>query len=672
MSLMDQLNLHEVLTYPYPEDTVSGRSFTGHSAKPVTETSTQGTRGRRWYVDIEGLWGGTAESMIHGLHWEALENPEIWPSHLRPCLIVRRKIPTNDILTHGPIIAIRSQSFKILLVVSHSSAQAVPVQVGGGKVANPRLVARPLVDIIERLTKGITGAAAPIQLEIVRPGTWKSLQQHLKTRGKGYFHLVHFDVHGKVTHDKAKKRDLISFAFVSDHSPKKRSWRSAIEVSELLSTYGIKLVVLNASRSAKASGTCAASFAETLVRDGVRAVIAFPYKVLNAGTEVFMSTFYRCLLSGSWDFAIALSEARKAMMRVQLREGKFGIKVTVEDWVIPALYHSGGTEVSVVGNDICDDSTTKSDSKGIFSKFHGLLQANSPDSKVLADQQQGDLIPRGMISSGELVGRDGDIFKMESMLDTSVLRVVGPPGVGKSTLILHLCWWWKATSLVQDSFYFDCFEKPHLNVEMITRKLYLSLFPLGSKNGSGQKSARNRSPIRGALLQHWSRPRSPSPTLSEVEIFPDDWVQRTLSRLQKIPYLIVLDSLESSDASIKHNERLRGEMNEFLESLQGGKTVVLVVSNQQECWLNDGIIKFSTYHLKKLEMSHALEFTERLVDRYGGDHKRFRGMENQKYLQKLMKLTEMNPLVMVSSYFPAERGSGRLGLAHNTFPRIGY
>lgn len=655
MSLMDQLNLHEVLTYPYPEDTVSRRHFTGNCAKLGMEPSNSNTRGRRWYVDIEGCFGGDAESIIHGLHWEALENPEIWPSHLRPCLIVRRKVQSNDLLTHGPIIAIRSQSFRILLVVSHSLSQAVPTRSGGGKVANPRLVARPLADIVRQLTKGMVGTTAPIQLEIVRPGTWKSLQAHLNRRGKGYFHLIHFDVHGKVIHDKARKRDLVSLAFVSDHSSKKRSWRSAAEVSALLSTYGIKLVVLNASRSAKAFGTCEANIAEALVQDGVRAVIAFPYKVLNAGIEVFMSTFYRSLLTGSWDFAIALSEARRAMMKAQIRDGRFGIKVPIEDWVVPVLYNSGGTEISVVGDDISGDSTTKNDSKGIFSKFQGLLQVGGPDPKgsvaYMADRQPGNSTPRLIAPRGEMVGRDGDIFKIETMLDTSVLRVVGSPGIGKSTLILHLCWWWKATLLVCDSFYFDWYEKPHLNVEMITRQLYLSLFPPNSDGSSSQKSTRNRSPIRGALLQHWSRSRSPSPAPSENEIFPEDWIQKTLDKLRQTPYLIVLDSLESSDASVRHNERLKGEMNEFLESLQGGRTVVLVVSNQQECWLNDSIVKFKTYHLKRLDMSHAFEFAGRVIDRYGGDRKRFRGAENQKYIQKLMKLSEMNPLVIVSNIF---------------------
>lgn len=646
-SLADQLKLHEVLTYSHPENIVRKRSLTGHSSKSSTGSDTQDTR-RRWYVDIEGYSGGVAESMIHGLHWEALEHPEIWSSHLRPCLIVRRKVLSRDLLTHGPIIAIRSQTFRILLVVPHPLHQGAPRRKGG------RPIAKPLVDIIGRLSKGTAGATIPIQLEIVRPGSWKSLQDHLKMRGRGYFHLVHFAVHGKAINDQVGKQDLVSLAFVSDHSLRKRSWRPATQVSALLSTYGVKLVVMNASRSAKASGACEANIAETFVRDGVRAVIAFPYKVLNSGTEIFMSTFYQCLLTGSWDFAIALSEARRAMMEVQLREGSFGIKVSIEDWIVPVLYHNGGTEVSVAGDDIGGYGTPgKNDLRGIFSKFHGLLQANCPDPKLLVTRTEGrrqaSLISSGTLPQGEIVGRDGDIFSMEGMLDTSILRVVGPPGIGKSTLVLHLCWWWKTTSLVQDTSYFDWHEKPYLNVEMIVRELYLSLFPLGAERGSAQRSTRGRSPVRGVLLQNWSRPRSPTPPPGEAEIFPDDWFQKTLSRLRETPYLIVFDSLESSDATVKHNERLKREMNEFLESLQGGKAVVLVVSNKHECWLNDSTVKFRTYHLMRLEAGYAIEFAGRVINRYGGDLRRFWGAENKKYLHKLMKMSEMNPLAMVST-----------------------
>jgi hypothetical protein len=45
-----------------------------------------------------------------------------------------------------------------------------------------------------------------INLHVVRPGTYEAFKQHLEStkleRGSGYYHLVHFDLHGRV----AKRR----------------------------------------------------------------------------------------------------------------------------------------------------------------------------------------------------------------------------------------------------------------------------------------------------------------------------------------------------------------------------------------------------------------------------------------------------------------------------------
>ena len=42
----------------------------------------------------------------------------------------------------------------------------------------------------------------PVQVEILRPGTYKALENHLRNitakHGEGYYHVIHFDVHGAV------------------------------------------------------------------------------------------------------------------------------------------------------------------------------------------------------------------------------------------------------------------------------------------------------------------------------------------------------------------------------------------------------------------------------------------------------------------------------------------
>jgi hypothetical protein len=79
-------------------------------------------------------------------------------------------------------------------------------------------------------------------------------------------------------------------------------------------------------------------------------------------------------------------------------------------------------------------------------------------------------------------------------------------------------------------------------------------------------------------------------------------MDQTIKKLRETPYLIVMDSLESGDAVVRNDERAKAECNELLQRLEGGKTLVVVVSSQQDCWLNDSVVKFGTYQLKSLEM----------------------------------------------------------------------
>ena len=56
-----------------------------------------------------------------------------------------------------------------------------------------RTISRPLVDALE------TGKVAA-RIDMVRPGTFKALVNHLEDRrdehGDGYYHIIHLDMHG--------------------------------------------------------------------------------------------------------------------------------------------------------------------------------------------------------------------------------------------------------------------------------------------------------------------------------------------------------------------------------------------------------------------------------------------------------------------------------------------
>src|SRR5262249_57084151 len=58
-----------------------------------------------------------------------------------------------------------------------------------------RTISRPMVEALRQ-------AGLPVQIDILRPGTYEALHHHLQEKkaqhGAGYYHVIHFDVHGAV------------------------------------------------------------------------------------------------------------------------------------------------------------------------------------------------------------------------------------------------------------------------------------------------------------------------------------------------------------------------------------------------------------------------------------------------------------------------------------------
>ncbi|KAL9075570.1 MAG: hypothetical protein Q9161_001643 [Pseudevernia consocians] len=103
-------------------------------------------------------------------------------------------------------------------------------------------------------------STSPINLEMVRPGTYEALQEKLESttreKGRGYFHIVHFDLHGRVRNHTAHLR----------FTDKDRGYddKPASVVAELLVANGVHSVVMNACESATASKGMDANMVETL------------------------------------------------------------------------------------------------------------------------------------------------------------------------------------------------------------------------------------------------------------------------------------------------------------------------------------------------------------------------------------------------------------------------
>jgi hypothetical protein len=134
---------------------------------------------------------------VHRLHWEVLEYPRLW-KNIDLKTTVRRIIPQKETSTLS-IKCVESWSrgvpaVNILLSVSRRLIR------GGAEEVDPNSVLESMQTLKRDLET--RNALFRLNIEVVRPGSFKALQKHLDKRSKrrcsGDIHIVHFDVHGRI------------------------------------------------------------------------------------------------------------------------------------------------------------------------------------------------------------------------------------------------------------------------------------------------------------------------------------------------------------------------------------------------------------------------------------------------------------------------------------------
>jgi hypothetical protein len=127
-------------------------------------------------IEIEG------SPRFHTLHWEALKDPDLSePLLLQATMLRKNLVPSTIQAQVRP-----SPTIKLLVITARPS---------GKRDVGYRTISRPLVEALRQTN-------IPIQIDIVRPGTYRALENHLREvtakHKEGYYHVIHFDVHGAV------------------------------------------------------------------------------------------------------------------------------------------------------------------------------------------------------------------------------------------------------------------------------------------------------------------------------------------------------------------------------------------------------------------------------------------------------------------------------------------
>ncbi len=123
---------------------------------------------------------------FHHLHWETLADPNLpQPLALQAIMVRRNSAPQVMRATVRPWPTIN------LLVVT--------ARPGGARDVGYRTISLPLVESLRQ-------AGLRVRVDILRPGTYRALVEHLEStqdqHGAGFYHVIHFDVHGSLmTHE---------------------------------------------------------------------------------------------------------------------------------------------------------------------------------------------------------------------------------------------------------------------------------------------------------------------------------------------------------------------------------------------------------------------------------------------------------------------------------------
>lgn len=274
---------------------------------------------------------------FHQLHWEALKDPD-WPT---PFVLEANMVRTTF---KPPLKEAKSQTsptINLLIVTARPGKNDVGY----------RTISKPLVESLRK-------AKIPVRIDVLRPGTFEALSRHLDAikdeHGQGYYHIIHFDLHGALaTYDQLKegaqegnilfqtRYGRLNYPAYSGHKAflffeSSKSGQSdpaeALEIADLLLKHSIPIVILNACQSAKLTTDTEASVGSRLLEAGIQTVVAMGYSVTVSAAVLMMTELYRQLFKNQ-DLSRALCYARKALHDEKNRKAYYDQTVELEDWM---------------------------------------------------------------------------------------------------------------------------------------------------------------------------------------------------------------------------------------------------------------------------------------------------------------------------------------------------
>jgi tetratricopeptide (TPR) repeat protein len=547
---------------------------------------------------------------FHAPHWEALKDPNMAQALALQATMVRKNLQPQPM----PSSLHPSPTINLLLVTARPSVE---------RDVGYRTISRPLVEALRN-------ANLPVQVDIVRPGTYRALENHLREAttkyGEGHYHVVHFDVHGAVLtyrqfqraqqereasryvfQERYGRADLPAFedvkgflSFEDEQAVNVADLVEASELADLLTNHHIPIAILNACQSGKQIGARETSLGSRLVQAGAQLVLAMGYSITVSAAELLMRALYTHLFAGD-DLSVAIRHARVELSNHKQRRAYFDQRIDLEDWLLPVVYQNRPLALKPV-------EFTPEERAAWFERKGEEERYTPPDPAY------------------GFVGRDVDILQIEKRLLTrrNVLLMRGMGGAGKTTLLRNLAAWWHKTGFVRRLYYFG-YDERAWTLQQILTTIAQDLY--------GPRYYTDFQPL--------------SPQAQQAML---------AQRLRAEPHLLMLDNLESitgAHLAIQHTlpkaeqEALRAFLARLVipdigpTSPAKGHTLVLLGSRGGEDWLARGTFDDNIYDLGGLDKEAASILADRILEKAGATH--YRGDE---HLRTLLNVLDGFPLAM--------------------------
>jgi tetratricopeptide (TPR) repeat protein len=605
-------------------------------------------RGNLKQVKIE-IVGNSPE--FHALHWEAMQDKDLPRPLAVDCVMVRKRVDRV-----ASVVANMGESsvINLLVVIARPDEEH---DVGY------RTIARPLIEVIQN-------SQLPVNVDLLRPGTYESLERHLEEKGAGYYHIIHFDCHGalmayadiqegvkrnRYTYQARWGRNDIqpyegvkAFLFLDGESKGKADTVEAGELANLLTGKGIPVCILNACQSGKqVKNPTPASPPLPASEEGLKSASVLTQTSEEGSILAPLSTPLFTPLSASGEGqGVGFPENSRetslgsrlmtAGMQMVVAMG-YSVTVSAARLMMEQIYQNlfAGKEITEAirlgRRELFNNKTRKAYFNTNIDLEDWLLpvvysnrQVNlglrkfTPEEEEKYFEQIGNLYQYTPPEYG-FIGRDLEILKIEKALFRhNILLLQGMGGTGKTTLLNYLRSWWQTTNFAPEIFYFGYDEKAWTLTQI--------LFDIGKQ-----------------LYKKFEFASFQAMNLTAQ-------MQKLLAKLRSESHILILDNLESVTGqalAIQNTlpEPEQKQLRDFLTRLGEGKTRVILGSRSDESWLK-AAFKQNIYKLQGLDTEARTELSNKILERNVGDERKIAKIREDGDFAKLMKVLAGYPLAM--------------------------